>query len=98
MIDKAILSQAETCDMHQQMPSEEKSECCDDEVEVVKGQDELQFSKAEFDLDFPLELVAYSFIHFLNPETYNTSVKNFPVYHPPQYSLDFRVLHQVFLI
>ncbi|WP_205521214.1 HYC_CC_PP family protein [Psychroflexus aurantiacus] len=98
LVDKAILAQAETCDMHQQMPSEEKSECCDDEFELIKGQDELQLSKAEFDLNIPLELVAFSFIHFLSPETYTTSIKDFPVYTSPQYSLDFQVLHQVFLI
>ncbi len=98
LIDKAILSQAETCAMHQEMPSEEKSECCDDEIEIIKGQKNLQFSKAEFDCDTPLELAIFSLIHFSSPHFLAKETASTEVYDPPQYDRDFQVLHQVFLI
>lgn len=99
MVDKAILSKAQTCEMHEQMPSsEEKSECCDDEVEIVEGQDILQFSKVEFDLDMPLEFAIFSLIHFSSPGFFAKETATAEVYDPPQYHQDFRILHQVFLI
>lgn len=98
LIDKAILSQAETCTMHQEMPSEEKSECCDDEVEIIKGQDNLQFSKTEFDCDTPMELAIFSFIHFKAPDFTSRDSTSTDVYDPPEYHIDFQILHQVFLI
>lgn len=98
LIDKAILSQAETCGMHQEMPSEEESDCCDDEVELIKGQDILKLSKAEFDLDMPLELAIFSFIHFRSPDFTSRNSTSTEVYDPPEYDLDFQILHQNFLI
>ena len=98
IIDKAILSQAETCNMHQEMPAEENSDCCDDEVEIIEGQNILQFSKAEFDLDMPLELAIFSFIHFSSPVFFAKEIASTEVYDPPEYDLDFQILHQVFLI
>lgn len=98
MMDKAALAQAEPCEMHQNHPSEEKSECCDDEIEIIKGQDELQLSKAEFDLDIPLEFAIFSFIHFSSLDFFAQETATTEVYDPPQYHRDFQILHQVFLI
>lgn len=98
LIDKAILSQAESCSMHQEMPQEEKSDCCDDEVEIIKGQDNIQFSKVEFNLDIPMEFAIFSFIHFSSPDFFARETTSTEVYDPPQYYRDFQILHQVFLI
>lgn len=98
MVDKAILSTAQTCNMHQEKPGEEKSDCCDDELEIIKGQDILQFSKAEFDLDIPMEFAIFSFIHFSSPVFFAEKSASTEVYDPPQYRRDFQLLHQVFLI
>jgi hypothetical protein len=98
MVDKAILSPAQTCAMHQQMPAGEESDCCDDELDIIKGQDILHLSKAEFDLDMPLELAVFSFIHFSSPIVSAKETTSTELYVPPQYSLDLLVLHQVFLI
>lgn len=98
MMDKAVLAQAEPCEMHQNHPSEEKYECCDDEIEIIKGQDELQLSKAEFDLDIPLEFAIFSFIHFSSLDFFAQETATTEVYDPPQYYRDFQILHQVFLI
>ena len=96
--DKAVLSQAEPCTMHQEMPSEKESDCCDDEVKIIKGQDNIQFSNAEFDLDIPLEFAIFSFIHFSSPDLSSKKSASTEVYDPPQYKRDFQILHQVFLI
>lgn len=98
MIDKAIMSHAQTCGMHQEMPSEEESECCDDEVEIIEGQDILQFSKAEFDFDMPLEFAIFSLIHFSSLSFIAKEIASAEVYDPPHYFQDFQILHQVFLI
>jgi len=98
MVDKAILSPAQTCDMHQEMPAGEESDCCDDELDLIKGQDILQLTKAEFDFDPPLELAIFSFIHFSSPDFFAKKIASTEVYDPPQYSLDLLVLHQVFRI
>jgi hypothetical protein len=98
LVDKAILGKAETCQMHQQMPAEEDSHCCDNEVEVIEGQNILQFSKAEFDLEIPLEFVMFSWIHFSSIDFSNKEQTSTKTYIPPQYAIDFQVLNQVFLI
>lgn len=98
MVDKAILSQAESCGMHQEMPSEEETDCCDDEVKLIKGQDILKLSKVDFNLDIPLELAVFSFIQFSSLDFTTQEIDSTEVYDPPEYDLDFQILHQVFLI
>jgi len=98
LVDKAILSKAQTCEMHQHMPSEEESSCCDNEVETIEGQDILQFSKAEFELDIPLEFTVFSLIYFCDLDVFEKQIDEFQFYNPPQYSLDLQLLNQVFLI
>ena len=98
LVDKAILSKAQTCEMHQHMSSEKESSCCDNEVETIEGQDILQFSKAEFDLDIPLEFTVFSLIYFCDLDVFEKQIDEFQFYNPPQYSLDLQLLNQVFLI
>jgi hypothetical protein len=98
LVDKAILSKAQTCEMHQHMSSEEESSCCDNEVETIEGQDILQFSKAEFDLDIPLEFTVFSLICFCDLDVFEKQIDEFQFYNPPQHSLDLQLLKQVFLI
>jgi len=98
LVDKAILSKAQTCEMHQHMPSEKESSCCDNEVETIEGQDILQFSKAEFELDIPLEYTVLSLIYFRDLDVFEKQIDEFQFYNPPQYSLDFQLLNEVFLI
>jgi len=80
------------------MPADEESDCCDDEVEIIKGQDILQFSKAEFDFEMPLELAVFSFIHWSSPMLSASETTPTEIYDPPQYSPNLLVLHQVFRI
>jgi hypothetical protein len=98
LVDKAILSKAQTCEMHQQMHSEDESSCCDNEVEIIEGQDILQFSKAEFDLDIPLEFTVFSLIYFCDLDVFQKQIDEFQFYNPPQHSSDLQLLKQVFLI
>jgi len=98
LVDKAILSKAQTCEMHKQMHSEDESSCCDNEVEIIEGQDILQFSKAEFDLDIPLEFTVFSLIYFCDLDVFEKQIDEFQSYNPPQHSLDLQLLNEVFLI
>jgi len=98
LVDKAILSKAQTCEMHQHMSSEKESSCCDNEVETIEGQDILQFSKAEFDLDIPLEFTVFSLIYFCDLDVFEKQIDEFQFYDPPQHSLDLQLLNEVFLI
>jgi hypothetical protein len=98
MMDKAVLAKAEPCEMHQKNPSEEESECCDDEVELIKGQDQLKIQSSDFELPLPIFVEAFVYTFFFNT-TFETEV-NTTIYEdpPPLLQRDFQTLYQVFLI
>lgn len=98
LVDKAVLTKAEPCEMHQKNPSEEESECCDDEVEIIQGQDQLKIQSSDFELPHPVFVEAFVFTFFSTPSfeaEVNTTIYEDP---PPLLQRDFQTLYQVFLI
>jgi len=102
MVDLSVFGSASSCGMP--MPSdsaenEEKSNsCCDDEVFVVHGQDDLKASYFSFNLEEVTYLLAYTYTYFL-PSTPDGE-KIASLYHqpPPILVRDIHLLDQVFLI
>lgn len=103
LVDTAVIQPAETCGMHYQnydKPDKHQDEksCCDDEVKLIEGQDELKISTVDFSLELPIEVTIFSLIYVF-PEIY---IKKpdiiFNVYQPPEYESNLQLLHQVFLI
>ena len=76
----------------------EKS-CCNDEIEIIKGQDELKFSSFEY-LDFSQQVfiasIAYSYSNLF--ESLPKQIIPFKDYSPPNLVVDIQVLDQVFII
>ena len=102
LIDIAIFSKADNCGMDKEALAanykEEKS-CCKNEVEVLKGQDQLK--KASFeDLQFHQQLFLSTFVYsYLNLfEGLPEQVIPFKNYSPPILITDIHLVEQVFLI
>lgn len=98
LVDVSIFSEADKCGMPAMEMTQKKS-CCKDEIEIVKGQDELKFSTFD-DLDFSFQQFitsfAYSYInHF---EGLHKQIVPHKDYSPPNLVADIQVLDQVFII
>lgn len=102
LIDSAVFTEVQKCTMEasEMAPSKiTKKSCCKDELEIVKGQDELNYSKFE-DVSFDQFLLVSTFVY-----TYNALFESLPKliiphkdYSPPNLIEDIIVLDQVFLI
>ncbi len=98
LIDVAIFTDSDKCGM-ETMEMLQKKSCCKDEVDVVKGQDELKFSSFE-DLSFENQQFISSFILvYVNLfEGLSQQIIPHKDYSPPNLVTDIQVLDQVFLI
>lgn len=76
-----------------------KKTCCDDELDVVEGQDELKLSSFE-DLDLEQQQFLVSFaVTYLNTfESLFEETILHKAYSPPDLVYDIQVLDEVFLI
>lgn len=102
LIDVAIFSKANTCGMDMDALakiSPEKKDCCKDELEIVKGQDQLKktsFEDLYVDQQFFLTAFVYSFTNLF--EGLPEQVIPHKDYSPPNLVTDIQVLDQVFII
>lgn len=97
LIDVAVFSEAKNCNENMEQTS--LKSCCNDEVEFMKGQDELKFSTFEdlnFDQQFFIATFAYSYSNLF--ESLPKQIIPFKDYSPPNLVVDIQVLDQVFLI
>jgi len=103
LVDSAVVQLAKTCGMHDQDNTQkdkhdDKDSCCDDEVKLVEGQDELKVSTIDFNLELPVEFINFSMV-FLSSEIHTFKKDTaYQHYRPPEYDPDFQILYQVFLI
>jgi len=98
----SVFSTTEACGMavvdDMVSTSVEKNNCCKNETEVVKGQDELKFRDFEDFTTFQQLFITsyvYSYINLFEGLQQVTPHKN---YSPPNLIADIQVLDQVFLI
>lgn len=100
LVDKAIMKPAKTCSMHDSKghQSSEDDHCCDEETEVVKGQNELKLSDTQTVLKLPLPLTVFTYIHFIKPVEVELLHSIVFEDSPPDLEFDYRIRHQVFLI
>ncbi|MFI1771974.1 HYC_CC_PP family protein [Thalassobellus citreus] len=102
LIDVSVFSEAQKCDMgsnEMEQQTVKKMSCCKDEIEVVKGQDELKFSSFE-DLHFEQQqFIACAFYAYINLfESIEKQCIPHKDYSPPNLVADIQVLDQVFII
>ena len=102
LVDKTIMKPAQKCAMHD-APSQHENEdkhnsCCDDEVEIIKGQDQLKLQSTDFELPQSIFVQALVYTFFVFPFLQTDTNPNFYAYPPPLYQADFHALYQVYLI
>jgi len=102
LVDVAIFSKVDNCGMDMESVAAfnlEKKHCCKDEIEVVKGQDELtktSFEDLQFDQQQFLSSYIYTYINLF--EGLPEMVIPHKDYSPPNLVADIQVLDQVFII
>jgi len=103
LMDVSFFADAEDCGMDMGLSDdaskmEEKSSCCNDEVLIVDGQDNLKMSFEDISLDQQIFLVAFAHSY----SNLFKVVKEQPVpnehYPPPVLVKDIQLLDEVFLI
>ena len=98
LVDVAIFTDSDKCAMEAQEILMKKT-CCKDEVDVVKGQDELKTSASE-DLGFEqqqfIATFTYSYLNLF--ESLDKQIIPHKDYSPPNLVTDIQVLDQVFII
>lgn len=101
LVNTAVFQDVKGCGMEMETESKTpmKKGCCKDEIEVVKGQDDLNI-KTYNSIDFNQQLVVTSFVY-----SYISLFESLPKqiiphkdYSPPNLIADIQVLDQTFLI
>jgi hypothetical protein len=103
LVDVAFFIPAQDCGMDINLEDDssekiEKQSCCDDEVIVVEGIDDVKSAGDDFDLQQQFFIIAYSYSYlslFQIDETENFPHKN---YAPPRLVKDIQLLDDVFII
>lgn len=104
LVDKAIMKPAKKCAMHGEQShsnheqESKKDECCNDQVDLIEGQDQLKIQPSDFELPNPIFVEAFVFT-FFSTTSFETEV-NTTIYEdpPPLLKRDFQAYYQVFLI
>lgn len=102
LIDVSVFSEAEKCKMEafeMEQMAITKDNCCKDNLEVVKGQDDLKltsFEDLQIDQQFFVTSLVYSFDSLF--EGLPTQIIPHKNYSPPNLIADIQVLDQVFII
>ncbi|RED50367.1 hypothetical protein DFQ02_101396 [Seonamhaeicola aphaedonensis] len=101
LVDVAVFTEVEKCDMETEekaLAEITKKPCCKDEIDVVKGQDELLKSFNDFNIKQQqfITSIFYSYINLF--EGIPKKIVPCRGYSPPILVRDILVLDQVFLI
>ncbi|QTY27654.1 hypothetical protein [Flavobacterium sp. CS20] len=102
MVDKSIIKPAKKCVLYenetQQNNGITKSNCCNDEVKIIKGQDQLKLQSTDFELPHPIFVQALVYTFFVKPIFQTNTTLSHYEYPPPLYERNFQALYQVYLI
>ncbi len=102
MVDFSLFGTASSCDMstgneESDTPSSLDS-CCEDELIVVDGQDDLNMSYSDLKVKEVSYLLAFTFVRFLPTPKEDKKERFFHTKPPPLLVRDIQLLDQVFLI
>ena len=102
LIDVSVFAKAEKCGMEALEKEQEtitKKLCCKDEIEVIKGQDELKVSSINnLTLQQQLFITTFTFTYINLLEGLESQIVPHKDYSPPNLVADIQVLDQVFNI
>jgi len=103
LVDKAVMKPAKKCNMHEQSScifhQEKKEDCCDDEVDIIQGQDELKMPSLQTELLNPIFVEAFiiSFLFDFPNEANKEKITHYKI-PPPLLQKERLSLFQVYLI
>ena len=99
LVDTAIFSKVKKCEMEKPSKTPMNKTCCKDEIEIVKGQDELKLNTFE-NLNFSHQciIVAYAYYYSNLFESLPKQIIPHKDYSPPNLIRDIQVLDRVYLI
>ena len=102
LVDKAIMKPAKKCAMHtlqsKHAHQDQKGDCCDDEVNLIEGQDQLKVQSYEFELPNPYFVEAFVYTFIFNTSFEALEKVDYSENPPPLLLRDFQAHYQVFLI
>lgn len=102
LVDKTIMKPAQKCAMHDKQAHQESNQndkdCCDDEIEIIKGQDQLKLQSTDFELPQPIFVQALVYTFFVKPILQTNTIPSHYEYPPPLYERNFQAFYQVYLI
>lgn len=99
LVDTAIFTKVKGCGMEMNTKTPMKKGCCQNEIEVVKGQDQLKINTFELlnlDQQLVLSRFVYSYINLF--ESLPKQIIPHKDYAPPNLVFDIQVLDNTFLI
>lgn len=104
LVSTSFVLKAETCGMDEQLPiskkgcSIKKKNCCKDEIQLVKGQDDLKldFSNLNFQQQVFITSLVITYSNLFKGQA--TQIVLFNDYSPPIVVKDIQLLDEVFLI
>ena len=102
LMDVAFFSDVDTCGMdmsdHADTKMQQDNSCCNDEVIVIDGQDDLKLSFNDLGMDQQSFLVAFTYSYIDLFETLAEQAVPHKQYPPPILVKDIQLLDEVFLI
>ncbi len=95
LVDAAVFTKVKKCTDASEMPKP----CCKDDVEVIKGQDQLKINSLD-DLDFntQIDFTAFVYSYFIYFESLPKQIIPHQYYSPPNLVTDLQMLHDVYII
>ncbi|MBT8304642.1 MAG: hypothetical protein KJP09_09250 [Bacteroidia bacterium] len=96
LVDVALFTEAKGCGM--EIPSNTENTCCKDEVDLVKGQDQLKLNFQDFDLELQQFVATFIYTYINLFEGLQEQVIPFKEYSPPNLHYDRQVLFETYLI
>ncbi len=96
LVDVALFSEAEGCGM--EIPATTENSCCKDELDIIKGQDELKisFDKLSFDQELFVASFVYTYINLF--EGIDENVSLYEEYKPPLVIRQLYKIDETYLI
>ncbi len=102
LVDVSIFTESEKCAMEAyeiELAAITKKSCCKDEVDLIKGQDEMVTKSSDDLSDFQQQLLlAYSYSYINLFEALPELIVPHKNYSPPNITKDIQILNDVFLI
>jgi hypothetical protein len=111
LVDKSFVKPAKKCAMHQvetttcamhdaenHSPQNQDDKCCDDEFEMIQGQDELKHHEVSIQLPSPIFLVAFVYAFYFNTSIEALTITEYHESPPPLFQRDIHAFYQVYLI